>query len=126
MQEPAFSPAAERNKQPILEVLRQVLPARGRALEIASGTGQHVAWFAQHLPDWTWQPTDNHVAALDNVSARMAQTPLPNLRSPLLLDVMKATGAKLHDNSKLVLRAIDGFAALVTVAQARAARSPRI
>lgn len=44
------------------------------------------------------------------------------LRGPLLLDVMKATGAKLHDNSKLVLRAIDGFAALVTVAQARAQR----
>ena len=58
MQDPAFSPAAERNKQPILDVLRQVLPERGSALEIASGTGQHVAWFAAGLPHWTWQPTD--------------------------------------------------------------------
>ena len=45
-----FSTAAERNKHPILDVLRQALPAHGHALEIASGTGQHVAWFATHLP----------------------------------------------------------------------------
>lgn len=86
--QPAHSPAAERNKQPILEVLRQLLPARGTALEIASGTGQHVAWFAQHLPDWTWQPTDNHVAALDSVSAHIARDQLHNVQAPLLLDVM--------------------------------------
>jgi cyclopropane fatty-acyl-phospholipid synthase-like methyltransferase len=86
--EPAWSPAAERNKQPILEVLRQLLSTSGRALEIASGTGQHVAWFAQHLPGWNWQPTDNHVAALDSVSARIARAALPNVQAPLLLDVM--------------------------------------
>ena len=86
--EPAFSPAAERNKQPILEVLRQVLPTQGAALEIASGTGQHMAWFAQHLPDWTWQPTDAQVAALDSVMARIAQNALHNVHAPLLLDVM--------------------------------------
>jgi hypothetical protein len=52
------SAACERNRQPMLEVLRRVLPPTGRALEIASGTGQHVAWFARHLPGWVWQPTD--------------------------------------------------------------------
>ena len=52
------SPAAERNRQPILDVLRRVLPPTGRALEIASGSGQHVSWFARHLPGWTWQPTE--------------------------------------------------------------------
>jgi cyclopropane fatty-acyl-phospholipid synthase-like methyltransferase len=87
-QEPAFSPAADRNKQPILDVLRQVLPGRGNALEIASGTGQHVSWFAQNLPNWTWQPTDAYVAALDSVSARIAQQALRNVQPPLLLDVM--------------------------------------
>ena len=55
--EQALSPAAERNKQPILERLQALLPARGRALEIASGTGQHVAWFAAGLPGWVWQPS---------------------------------------------------------------------
>lgn len=84
----AHSPAAERNKQPILELLRQVLPASGRALEIASGTGQHVAWFAQHLPGWTWQPSDCLVSALDSVGARIAQAGLHNVQAPLLLDVM--------------------------------------
>lgn len=88
MTEPAYSPAAERNKQPILEVLQHILPARGVALEIASGTGQHVAWFAQHLPQWTWQPTDSQVGALDSVAAHIAQGRLANVRAPLLLDVM--------------------------------------
>ena len=51
MAQPDFSPSAERNKHPILEVLQTFLPAQGTALEIASGTGQHVVWLAQHLPD---------------------------------------------------------------------------
>ena len=50
------SPAAERNRQPILDVLRRVLPPSGRALDIASGSGQHVSWFARHLPGWTGSP----------------------------------------------------------------------
>jgi hypothetical protein len=49
-----FSPAADRNKQPILEALQRVLPPRGLALEIAAGTGQHTAWFAAGLPGWRW------------------------------------------------------------------------
>jgi hypothetical protein len=51
------SAAAERNKEPILSVLESVLPATGRALEIASGTGQHVCFFAAALPGVRWQPT---------------------------------------------------------------------
>jgi hypothetical protein len=86
--EPAHSAAAERNKQPILEVLRQVLPASGRALEIASGTGQHVAWFARHLPSWRWQPTDSDAPALNSISAYRALGALHNVEEPLLLDVM--------------------------------------
>lgn len=88
MDEIAFSPAAERNKQPILEMLQQVLPARGLALEIASGTGQHVAWFAQHMPGWVWQPTDTHAPALRSIAARLAQEKLANVLAPVLLDVL--------------------------------------
>ena len=90
MPAPDFSPAADRNKQPILAVLRDVLPDAGSALEIASGTGQHVAWFAAGLPRWTWQPTDVQPAALDSIAARVAQNGLLNVRLPLQLDVMAA------------------------------------
>ena len=88
MPQPNFSPAADRNKQHILEVLRHGLPQHGHALEIASGTGQHVAWFAASLAQWTWQPTDAMPAALNSVSAWVAEQGLPNVRPPLVLDVM--------------------------------------
>jgi SAM-dependent methyltransferase len=84
----SFSPAADRNKQPILDVLREVLPESGNALEIASGTGQHVAWFAVALPQWTWQPTDAMPVAMDSISAHVAEQGLGNVRPPLVLDVM--------------------------------------
>ena len=86
------SPAAERNRQPILEVLQRLLPKRGVALEIASGTGQHVAHFAVGLPGWTWQPSDPQAHALASIAAWCAQgdsgAPLPNVRPPVRLDVM--------------------------------------
>ena len=77
----SFSPAADRNKQVILEVLRQVLPARGHALEIASGTGQHAAWFAAALPHWIWQPTDAQESALPAIAARIEQAGLANVQA---------------------------------------------
>jgi hypothetical protein len=93
------SPAAERNRQPLLEVLRRVLPPAGRALEIASGTGQHVAWFARHLPGWTWQPTDADERTLPSIAAWCfgddppGETPddapaLVNVEPPRRLDVL--------------------------------------
>jgi SAM-dependent methyltransferase len=88
MPAPNFSPAADRNKQPILDVLREVLPARVNALEIASGTGQHVAWFAAALPQWTWQPTDAMPVAMDSISAYIEEHGLGNVHPPLVLDVM--------------------------------------
>jgi SAM-dependent methyltransferase len=83
-----FSPAADRNKQPILDVLRGVLSEGGNALEIASGTGQHVAWFAAALPGWTWQPTDAMPVAMESISAHVAEQGLGNVRPPRVLDVM--------------------------------------
>lgn len=82
------SPAAERNKGPILEVLRGLLPPRGTALEIACGTGQHAVWFACALPGWTWQPTDADAAMLPVIAARTVQAGAANVLAPLQLDVM--------------------------------------
>ena len=85
-----FSPAAERNKQPILDVLRRALPPKGRMLEIASGTGQHAAWFAAGLPGWQWQPTDLETSALPSIAAWTAEAGVNNVCTPLQLDVMAA------------------------------------
>ncbi len=84
---PDFSPAAERNKKPILDLLRATVPAHGEALEIASGTGQHVVWFAKHMPGWNWQPTDLHRGALYNIEAYVDQEDLDNVYAPMVLDV---------------------------------------
>jgi SAM-dependent methyltransferase len=100
----ALSAAAERNKQPILETLRGFLPAQGRALEIASGTGQHVAWFAQHLPRWTWLPTDQwdtHFADIEaHILASVAEGLQGRMETPRLLDVQQEPwplGGALYD-----------------------------
>ena len=82
------SAAAERNRSPILEVLRQILPDNGQALEIASGTGQHVAHFASHMPGWVWQPSDAQADGFESIGAWCAQSGAVNVRGPLLLDVM--------------------------------------
>ena len=81
------SPAADRNKDPILAQLKSLLGERGTALEIASGTGQHAVWFAAALPGWTWQPTDFDIEALPAIAERIAQSGLGNVLPPVRLDV---------------------------------------
>lgn len=83
-----FAPAAERNRSPILEVLRGVLPSEGLVLEIASGTGQHAAFFARHLPSLRWQPSDREGEALGSIRAWVAEEARDNLLEPLELDVV--------------------------------------
>lgn len=83
-----FSAAADRNKHPILSALQRLLGPRGRALEIASGTGQHAVWFADALPGWRWQPTDADAAALPGLAESVAGTHHGNVDTPLLLDVL--------------------------------------
>lgn len=87
MADPLCSPAADRNKQPILDVLLGILGERGNALEIACGTGQHATWFAAAMRSWVWQPTDADARMLPAIADRIAQSGLTNLRPPLLLDV---------------------------------------
>lgn len=81
------SPAADRNKEPILAQLRGILGARGTALEIASGTGQHAVCFAAALPGWVWQPTDANPEMLPGIAARVARGNLANVLAPQQLDV---------------------------------------
>lgn len=81
------SPSAERNAQPILAELLRLLPASGRLLEIASGSGQHAATFAAALPGWTWRPSDPDPDALGSIAAWRAHAALANLLAPVTIDV---------------------------------------
>jgi SAM-dependent methyltransferase len=85
-----YRPHVPRNRDPILDVLKRVLPRRGLVLEIASGSGEHAAHFAQALPELTWQPSDPDVVALASIDAHRADIGLPNLLPPLQLDVTAA------------------------------------
>jgi SAM-dependent methyltransferase len=82
-----YRPHVERNRDPILDVLKRILPQRGRVLEIASGSGEHVAHFARALPQLTWQPSDPSEEALASAAAHRDDAALANLLPPLRLDV---------------------------------------
>lgn len=79
-------PAPERNREPILAVLKRVLPREAKVLEIASGSGQHADAFSRAMPSWTWQPTDVDEENLMSIRAWQAEGP-SNLLAPLRLDV---------------------------------------
>lgn len=80
------SPAAERNRGPILAELQRLLPTRGVMLEVASGTGQHAAHFAAALSGWHWHPSDAEAAALPSIDAWCAG--LSNVSEAMALDVL--------------------------------------
>ena len=84
-----FSAACERNKDPILEVLRVRFAGRTQVLEIGSGTGQHAVYFAQELRHLTWHPTEQ-LAYLADLTERVKLEGPHNLRVPTLLDVRQA------------------------------------
>ena len=78
------APAALRNREPIAAVLAEWLPDRGLVLEIASGTGEHAAFFAERFPRLEWQPSDIHPDALRSI--RGWRTGVENIREPVVLD----------------------------------------
>lgn len=81
-----FAPATERNRGPILDVLRTWLPDTGTVLEIASGTGEHVVHFAAACPQLTFQPSDPDAGNRDSISAWIAHAGVTNAEAPLDLD----------------------------------------
>jgi hypothetical protein len=80
------APATLRNRDPILDVLRNVLPMAGVVLEIASGSGEHVVHFAQNLAGLVFQPSDPDPDAVLSISAWVKATRVTNVRPPVILD----------------------------------------
>jgi SAM-dependent methyltransferase len=80
------APATERNREPIAAVLREALPRAGTVLEVASGTGEHAAFFAGRFPALRWRPSDPDPEALASIGAWRDEAGLANLLEPVRLD----------------------------------------
>ncbi|MCJ8155947.1 DUF938 domain-containing protein [Sphingomonas sp. LaA6.9] len=80
------APATLRNREPIVDVLRTLMPVRGTVLEIASGSGEHIVHFAQVFPALEWQPSDPDPDGRRSIAAWGAQSGLRNIRPPLDID----------------------------------------
>ena len=84
------APATLRNRDFILGILRDVLPTKGVILEIASGSGEHVVYFARNLPSLVFQPSDREPDALQSVAAWVKATRVTNVRAPMVLDASQS------------------------------------
>ena len=100
-----FAPAAARNLDALCDLLADHAPPTGRALEIASGTGQHVLGFARRLPGLTWHPSDIDTARRASINAYAAEAALPNIASPLPLDATSPGWAAEHGPFDLIMLA---------------------
>ncbi|TFI54572.1 DUF938 domain-containing protein [Mastigocladus laminosus UU774] len=85
-----YAPATQRNREPILEVLKQVLPATGNVLEIASGTGEHAVYFAPRLSPRQWIPSDPNPLHRASIAAWRKYLPCESLQPPLEIDVRES------------------------------------
>jgi SAM-dependent methyltransferase len=100
------APAAARNREPIAEVLHGWLPPSGLVLELASGTGEHAAFFAERFPDLEWQPSDVHPDALASIRAWRDAVALPNLREPIIIDATSPPWPISHADAVLSINMV--------------------
>jgi SAM-dependent methyltransferase len=105
-EEALTSPSVARNREPILAVLRRVLPERGHVLEIASGTGEHAVYFAAALRNLLWQPTDQDPLALRSIAAHHAAAGLANLAPPLPLDASASDWPVSHADAVVAINMV--------------------
>ncbi len=85
-----YAPATVRNRDFILDVLRDVLPVTGAILEIASGSGEHVVHFARNFPSLVFQPSDPEPEALRSIAAWVEATDVANVRAPIVLNASQS------------------------------------
>jgi hypothetical protein len=100
------APAAQRNREPIAEVLADWLPASGLVLEIASGTGEHAIFFAERFTALDWQPSDLHADALSSIRAWREAAELSNLREPIIIDAASADWPIEHAGAVLSINMV--------------------
>jgi hypothetical protein len=98
-----YAPATERNRQPILEVLQQVIPQKGNILEIASGTGEHACFFAPYFPNQQWIPSDPDRLLRLSIEAWRQDCKSDNLQIPLDINVTLPDWDEKIDNSAIAV-----------------------
>jgi len=111
------APSAERNAGPISEALREIAPGAGRALELASGTGQHAVAFARAMPGLDWQPTEIDPARRASIDAYVAEAGLPNLSPARPLDATAPGWGAEHGGQAMVV--LVNLLHLITTPEAR-------
>ena len=100
------APHADRSKGPIVEILRRVLPDTGIALEVGSGTGQHIVHFASTFPALEWQPSDYDQVACASIDSYRREARVKNLREPLLLEVRQKIWGHGHLDAVLAINLV--------------------
>jgi len=98
-----FAPSAERNSAPIVNLIKRIAPEPGNALEIASGTGQHIVQLALSLPNIIWSPSDVEGERLKSISAWVESENLLNIKPPMYLDATETGWAKSLPKSNFIL-----------------------
>jgi SAM-dependent methyltransferase len=100
------APATERNRDAIAGVLAGILPDAGTVLEIASGTGEHLIYFAARFPALVWQPSDYDEAGLASIASWSAEAALPNILPPVHIDASAADWPIAHADAILCINMI--------------------
>jgi hypothetical protein len=98
-----FAPSAERNSAPIVNLIKRIAPEPGNALEIASGTGQHIVQLALSLPNIIWSPSDVEGERLKSISAWIKSKNLLNIKPPIYLDATETGWAESLAKSNFIL-----------------------
>lgn len=95
--------SATRNADAIISAMSNHVPNKGRALEIASGSGQHIARFAQEFPNLIWQPSDVDPVKINSIDSWVQHIDLDNLLEPILLDATVFGWGADHSQFDLVI-----------------------
>jgi hypothetical protein len=98
-----FAPSAEKNSDPIINLIKRIVPKSGEALEIASGTGQHIVKLAMSLPNLSWTPSEIEGERLKSITAWIEGVNLLNIKPPLYLDATETGWSERLPPSDFIL-----------------------